>query len=199
MPELQTLGYSALAILSGTGWSSSRLVEECLGGNEQAWNILVERYKSLVHSIPLRYGAAPQDAADIFQAVCLDLFHELPKLRQPDALASWLIRVTTHKCYHWKRRQSARDDNSRADRELESEAEPASDSLAALEREQMVREALERLTPRGRRMMELLFFEHPPLGYDEVARRLGLAKGSIGFIRGRCLKQLKRILEEKGF
>jgi hypothetical protein len=32
-----------------------------------------------------------------------------------------------------------------------------------------------------------------------VAKRLRLATGSIGFIRGRCLKRLKEILEEKGF
>jgi hypothetical protein len=28
---------------------------------------------------------------------------------------------------------------------------------------------------------------------------LGLAEGSIGFIRGRCLQKLRRNLEEKGF
>jgi hypothetical protein len=32
-----------------------------------------------------------------------------------------------------------------------------------------------------------------------VARRLNLATGSIGFIRGRCLKRLKKLLQEKGF
>jgi hypothetical protein len=35
--------------------------------------------------------------------------------------------------------------------------------------------------------------------YNEVAKRLRLAKGSIGFIRGRCLKRMKKILEERGF
>ena len=34
---------------------------------------------------------------------------------------------------------------------------------------------------------------------EEVAERLGLATGSIGFIRGRCLKRLQRALEESGF
>ena len=40
-------------------------------------------------------------------------------------------------------------------------------------------------------MITLLFFEHPPQPYNEVAEKLGLARGSIGFIRGRCLKRLK--------
>jgi DNA-directed RNA polymerase specialized sigma24 family protein len=48
-------------------------------------------------------------------------------------------------------------------------------------------------------MIELLFFENPPLPYAEVAQRLRLAQGSIGFIRGRCLERLKKILEAKGF
>jgi DNA-directed RNA polymerase specialized sigma24 family protein len=63
----------------------------------------------------------------------------------------------------------------------------------------MVREALAQLPPRCREMIELLFFEQPPVPYNEVARRLNLATGSIGFIRGRCLKRLKKLLQEKGF
>ena len=61
-------------------WSNTRLVQECLRGSQQAWNLLLERYKNLIYSIPIRYGLPPQDAADIFQAVCLDLFNELSAL-----------------------------------------------------------------------------------------------------------------------
>ena len=73
---------------------------------EQAWNLLLDRYKNLIYSIPIRYGLPPQDAADIFQAVCLDLFNELSRVREAEAIQGWLIRVTTHKCYHWKKQQS---------------------------------------------------------------------------------------------
>jgi RNA polymerase sigma factor (sigma-70 family) len=181
-------------------WTNTRLVEECIRGNEQAWNVLVDRYKGLVYSIPVRYGAGQQDAADIFQSVCLDLFNELPKLREPEALQGWLVRVTTNKCYHWKRQVTSRGEDSDAgELEAMSGADLPTEALAALEREQLIREAMEQLPPRCRQMIELLFFEHPPLPYSEVAQRLRLAKGSIGFIRGRCLKRLKRILEEKGF
>ena len=181
-------------------WSNTRIVAECLAGDERAWSALLDRYKNLIYSIPLRYGTPHQDAADIFQAVCLDLFNELPRLRDAEALQGWLARVTTNKCYHWKRRQFEQE------RDTEEEVENLSavqvippDVLAELEREQMVREAMEHLPPRCREMIELLFFEHPPVAYNEVARRLNLATGSIGFIRGRCLKRLKKLLQEKGF
>jgi RNA polymerase sigma factor (sigma-70 family) len=182
-------------------WTNARLVEECLLGNQQSWHALVDRYQSLIYSIPLRYGAPPQDAADIFQTVCLDLFHELPHLRNVDALQGWLIRVTTHKCYHWKRRQTSQAGDWDEDHmdQLSGDTPIPPDQLASLEREQMIREAIASLPPRCKKMIELLFFEHPPLPYNEVAHRLSLARGSIGFIRGRCLQKLRRILEEKGF
>ena len=94
-----------MSLFSPKEWNNARLVSECLRGTEQAWHALVDRYKNLIYSIPLRFGTPPQDAADIFQAVCLDLFNELPRLRDVDALQGWLIRVTTHKCYHWRRQQ----------------------------------------------------------------------------------------------
>ena len=190
-----------MSVSFASDWTNARLVEECLNGNELAWHALVDRYKKLIYSIPIRYGTTPQDAADIFQAVCLDLFNELPRLRNADALQGWLIRVTTHRCYHWKRQQQSH--KSEWDEEqlgaVPMDAPVPPDWLAGLEREQMVRESIASLPPRCRKMIELLFFEHPPLPYHEVAQRLSLARGSIGFIRGRCLKRLKRILEEKGF
>jgi DNA-directed RNA polymerase specialized sigma24 family protein len=44
----------------------------------------------------------------------------------------------------------------------------------------------------------MLFFETPARPYQEVARELGIATGSIGFIRGRCLKKLRQALEQEG-
>jgi RNA polymerase sigma factor (sigma-70 family) len=183
------------------GWGNARLVEECLRGNDQAWRTLLDRYKNLIYSIPVRYGAPPQDAADIFQAVCLDLFNELPRLRDVNALQGWLIRVATHKCYHWKKQQIFPDGEwSEPDVERHACEQPMpADLIASVEREQMLRESIDQLPPRCREMIELLFFEQPPVPYSEVAERLSLARGSIGFIRGRCLKRLKKILTGKGF
>ena len=189
------------AVLQATEWTNARLVEECLRGNQEAWNQLVDRYKSLIYSIPLRYGLPPQDAADIFQGVCLDLFNEMARLRDAEALQAWLIRVAHNKCYHWKRQRAPLDGGS-DDGTLEglSADSPAGiEMMAGEEREQLVRDAIRQLPPRCQQMITLLFFEHPPQPYHEVAEKLGLARGSIGFIRGRCLKRLKRILQDKGF
>jgi DNA-directed RNA polymerase specialized sigma24 family protein len=71
--------------------------------------------------------------------------------------------------------------------------------LQEVEQEQMVRDAIQLLPARCAELVRMLFFEQPPLPYNELAKRLGLATGSIGFIRGRCLNRLQKILVELGF
>jgi len=176
-------------------WSDKRLVRACLRGDEQAWSALIDKYKNLIYSVPIKYGASPEDAADVFQGVCLQLFSELPNLREIAALRSWLITVAARKYFHWMRSQ-----RKRAGAEAETDNKVVLPVLVEeLEGEQMIREAVERLPRRCREMIRLLFYEHPALPYSQVAERLGLATGSIGFIRRRCLQRLQQILEESGF
>jgi RNA polymerase sigma factor (sigma-70 family) len=188
-----------------SSWSDTRLIRECLAGNEQAWAALINRYKRLIYSIPIKYGARPEDAADILQAVCIELFSELSNLRKTESLKSWLISVTAHQAFHWKKRQRPGQvdldgmEPEVADAQVRATDILAPELLEEVEQEQMVREAIRQLPPRCAEMVRLLFYEHPPLPYAEVARRLGLATGSIGFIRGRCLKRLEKNLMEMGF
>jgi DNA-directed RNA polymerase specialized sigma24 family protein len=47
--------------------------------------------------------------------------------------------------------------------------------------------------------VHMLFFEEPARPYQAIAESLGIATGSIGFIRQRCLEKLRRRLGEIGF
>jgi len=182
--------------------SDERLVSDCLRGDEQAWKALIDRYKNLIFSIPIKYGASREDAADLFQAVCIELFSELSNLRKAGSLRSWLITVSAHKAFHWKKKHRKQQGREVADTAGDAFPEPAviaRDFIEAAEREQMVRDAVARLPARCEEMVRLLFYEQPPVPYSELAQRLGLASGSIGFIRGRCLKRLQKLLEEMGF
>jgi RNA polymerase sigma factor (sigma-70 family) len=177
-----------------------RLVQECLNGDERAWNRLIEKYKRLIYSVPVKYRMSPDDASDVFQNVCVDLFTNLSKLRKVESLRSWLITVATHKCFHFKKQQRGQDVELDAmEQEMADEIAPAPEVLQEIQEEQAVRDAIVKLSPRCAQLVQLLFFEQPPVPYNEVAQKLGLATGSIGFIRGRCLNRLQKILAELGF
>lgn len=180
-------------------WSNDRLVKECLAGNEEAWSSLIEKYKALIYSIPVKYGLPPQEAADVFQATCIELLERLPGLREPRALPKWLMQVAHHQCYHWKRQQRrivSRDSESDLP---EPEVPAIAESLVRqTEEEQLLREAMAALTPRCRKLIKMLFYEAPARPYGEVAAELGLALGSIGFTRQKCIERLRKRLAEMG-
>ena len=182
-------------------WSDERLVRECRKGNQVAWSALIEKYKNLIFSIPIKFGLPREDAADIFQAVCVDLLSSLPQLREPKAIAKWLMQTSFHKCLRWKKdRLNLVDDLEDLDgAKFAGDEKLPGAMLDQLQREQSVRETLAALPPRCGRMVSMLFFEDPPRPYQAVAKELGIASGSIGFIRGRCLKKMRQLLEEKGF
>jgi RNA polymerase sigma factor (sigma-70 family) len=180
--------------------SDERLVKDCLAGSEEAWALLIEKYKALIYSIPVKYRLPPHEAAEIFQATCVELLNRLPNLREPRALPKWLMQVAHHQCYRWKQQQLrlvSRD----ADPNLPVPETPAiAEALVQqTEEEQLLREAMASLSPQCRRLVDLLFFETPARPYSEVAAELGLAVGSIGFTRQKCMDRLRKRLGELGF
>ena len=181
--------------------TNEQLVSSCVQGSHDAWSALIDRYRNLIFSIPVRQGFSREDASEVFQNVCLKLLEHLPRLREPRTLTAWLITVTLHECSHWRRRQPRFS-------ELETEGSTLSDEASVviptemeeeLRREQILREAMLEVGPRCKELVQSLFFSIPAVSYKRLASRLGVAAGSIGFIRMRCLKRLRRLLEEKGF
>jgi len=179
--------------------SDEQLIRRCLENDAQAWSALIEKYKNLIYSIPMKLGMH-QDAGDIFQAVCVILLSKLSELREHRALPKWLIQTCYRECLQHQRMGGRRTDLEPAHLEqlLSTESLPEQ-MLVQLEQEQTLREAISEMPRRCAQMIQMLFFDTPSRPYAEVASALGLAEGSIGFIRGRCLARLRKHLEAKGF
>ncbi|MGE5321925.1 MAG: RNA polymerase sigma factor [Actinomycetota bacterium] len=177
------------------------LVQRCLAGDQDAWSELVNSHRRLVYTVASRFGATPDDCADIFQSVCIELFNGLAQVKNEDSLRSWLITVTVRLAFRWRRSQPRYVMLDDIEMETSREIVHTPDlngNVWKSQRQQMIHQSIDRLPSRAAEMLRLLFFEQPPLPYQEVARRLGLATGSIGFIRGRALNKLRKILNEAG-
>ena len=185
----------------GKSVSDAQLIHKCLRGHEHSWSSLIDRYKNLIFSVSLRTGVSRDDAEDIFQAVCVELLFELSKLRHPEALPRWLVQVTYHKCLRLKADRDRYLAEAGENEELPSgrDTDAAPDQLLyESERSQRIRQALLQLDPRCRQLIEGLFFQSPARPYGEVARELGLAAGSIGPVRERCLERIRKLLDKAG-
>jgi len=174
--------------------SDSALLARCGEGDENAWRILVRRYQNLVYSTALETGLGPDDAADVFQETWLELHRSIPRIRNPEALPRWLIVASRRLSYKVATRKRRLVPG--VSRDLVDPDALQDEQVEAMRTRQRLETALEALGGKCERLLRLLFFEPEKLPYETISRRTGLAIGSIGPIRGRCIARLRRILGE---
>ncbi len=181
------------------------LVAMCREGRQAAWSTLVRRFQRLVYTVPRRAGLSDEQAADVFQFTFSRLFEHIDRLDNGARVHAWL--VTTAKRETLRLLEQSRrvvdlagptgDDDSAAEDPLSRFPDPAplpEAMLGELQEQDRVRRALERLEPRHRQLIELLFLQDEPPPYAEIAARLGIAEGSIGPTRARALDKLRHLL-----
>lgn len=174
----------------------ARLVRRAAEGDLQAWERLVDQYARLIWSITGEYKLVESDAADVAQTTWLRLLEHIDRIEYPARVGSWLATTARHECL---RSLAARKRVvlSQDDIELTATAvhePPVDERLLADESAQVVREAVSRLPRRSQRLLEMLMAD-PPVPYADISDELGLPVGSIGPTRGRCLAQLRVLLE----
>jgi RNA polymerase sigma factor (sigma-70 family) len=171
------------------------LVRDAVAGDRRAWERLVEQYARLIWSITAEFKLAESDAADVAQTTWLRLLEHIDRIEYPDRVGSWLAATARNECL---RSLAARKRVVLAQDEVLSDvvaSGPAVDErILADERDQVVRDALSRLPRRWQRLLELLMAD-PPTPYADISDELGLPMGSIGPTRGRCLAQLRVLLQ----
>ncbi len=169
------------------------LVARAGGGDQEAWNEIIERYSPLVWSICLRYELRRQEIDDVGQTVWLLLVENIGRLRESAALPGWLATTTRRECLRTLR-VARRDPES-----LPPESQDAPDPHAAVieqdlieaERNAALRAAFAGLPDGCKELLSMLMADPPP-GYARIGSTLGIPVGSIGPTRARCLERLRR-------
>jgi RNA polymerase sigma factor (sigma-70 family) len=169
------------------------LVAAAVGGDQSAWNDLVERFTPLAMSVIRRHRLSGQDAADVNQVLWLRLVEHLHEIRDPQALPKWITTTARNECLRLIRsqRRTRPVDPLAADLvDVVDDAELDAEMLSA-ERQQALREAFAQLPAQCQAILSLLVAD-PRVPYSEISERLEMPVGSIGPMRARCLGRLRR-------
>lgn len=180
--------------------TDAALVARCREGDGPAWEALVHRYQRLVYAIVMRMQFDEHAAADVFQIVFTRLLDHLPRLTDPNRLQAWIVTTAKRESLlHRKRAQRVvsltPESDDDAEMEIVDDALLPEDALESLQQQNRVRDAMEALDLRCRELLSLLYTDDEKTAYEEIAEQLGIAVGSIGPTRARCLGKLRKLLE----
>jgi RNA polymerase sigma factor (sigma-70 family) len=145
------------------------------------------RYQRLVYSVAHTVCPQQEDAADVFQQVWVELYQQLADLRNIEALPAWLITVTRRQAMHFMR-------SKRVSEQLDVDVPDPAQKLSAIEHEHAIERALDQISERCRRLIDLLYFRVDEPSYAEIAKVMQIPVPSIGPTRARCLDKLKKLL-----
>jgi RNA polymerase sigma factor (sigma-70 family) len=181
------------------------LVESAVDGDAAAWKALVEGLSPLVWSVVRAHRLSDADGSEVYQTVWFRFAQHLGRIREPEKAGSWLASTARHECLKVIKgltRLTPTDDPRVLDRVSEDVTPEQSlldseEAVAEAERIRRLWQEFEELGDRCRELLRVLMASPPP-SYLEVSAALGVAVGSIGPLRQRCLRRLRARLEARG-
>ena len=168
------------------------LVERCRRGDEDAFEELVDSYKTLVFALIARTVPNRSRAEDLAQDVFLRIHRGLPYFRGEARLSTWIYRIVANVCTQPESRAPAvsLDDERTAARAMKSAVDRRFGDLE-------LRDRLEKAFARLPANYRLLIAAHYLDGvqYDDLAEALQLPMGTVKTQIYRAKQQLRRVLE----
>ncbi|MEN6627273.1 MAG: sigma-70 family RNA polymerase sigma factor [Candidatus Sumerlaeia bacterium] len=177
------------------------LAAAAAGGDQQAFEQLVERYRRYIYAIAWRIVMDEDEALDIAQEVLLKMARRIGDWRGDGSFKAWVGAIASRTALDMarKRRDVPVDpqDWQEADPgELVASSSPPSprEAVQALERRALVAEAMASLTPQQRAILMLRLEEE--LKPAEIAERLGLKPAQVRSQLSRAVARLRGQLAE---
>ncbi len=159
-----------------------RLIEECLSGNQAAWETIVRQHWRKVFNLAYKFVGKHDEAEDLTQDIFLKVFKALATFDRRANFQTWLISISRNLCIdHYRSVRKERETIAReVDASTLSPASRETGPLVALERRdlrELVRQALEGLPLALRTAVVLRDLQE--LSYQEIADQLGLPEGTV--------------------
>jgi RNA polymerase sigma-70 factor (ECF subfamily) len=177
---------TASAVAKVDAAADKPLVRAAQRGDRAAFRVLVEKYQRRVYQLALSMLKDPDEAMDIVQETFVRVHRYLPSFKGDSSFFTWTYRIAANLCLDVSRKKGRgeRLEMDEADADIEAHMDPPSAAFAgpmhaALNEELKgkIDEALAGLSENHRAI--LLLRELDGLSYEELAKVLGIRKGTV--------------------
>lgn len=170
------------------------LIARCREGDEEAFRLLVDRYKDLVFGVVHRMLPGSNRVEDVAQEVFLRIHRGLPYFRGQARLSTWIYRIVLNLCSEERGRPrrevslTPSDDESRVLEPAVSDAQ-----FARIEQRDRISKALAAL-PMPYRLLIAAHYLHG-VQYEDLAAALDIPLGTVKTQLHRAKKQLRELMQ----
>ena len=181
--------------------SDVNLVNRCLEGDSQAWEVIVRAYTGRLLNMGYQYLGSYAVAEELTQDIFLKVYQNLGSFHpETGSLKSWIMRVGRNLIIDYYRAHK-REKNVAGSEELEvldlksdSKNETPFENLYLAEKAEFLYSLLEKISPELREAVILRDIEG--LAYQEISDRVGIPVGTVKSRINRGRLELSRKMQE---
>ncbi len=168
--------------MPGIAADLTALIQQCLNGDEAAWQTIVRTHRRKVFNIAYKFVGNVDEAEDLSQEVFIKVFRSLGTFDRRANFQTWLYSVTRNLCIdHYRALRKEREAMNR-DLDIDVLAPASHDRnphqlLESQDQAALLRRALDRLPEAMRTAVVLRDLQE--LSYEDIARTLDLPDGTV--------------------
>ena len=149
----------------------------------------IREHKGTIYTVCYMFSNNPQEVADLFQEILINLWKGFQKFRGDSNVRTWIYRVSLNTCISSERKKSRNKDTL----PLKMDINLFDDSDEDSKQVQMLRTRISKLGPFDRAIV-LLWLEN--LSYDEIGAIVGISAKNVSVRLVRIKDQLKKMSNE---
>ena len=183
------------------------LVRRCIAGDVVAWEEIVQRYNRRIYNICYRFAGSGDDAQDLTQEVFIKMFRTLNSYDvERGAFMTWVTTITRNLLVdHFRKSKQDRmtesldttssehEDAMPLSEKIEDKAPAADTNVQSRETQELVHNALQKLSPELREAVILRDLQD--MDYKDIATVLKVPEGTVKSRINRGRAELARLLQ----
>ncbi|MGB5227421.1 MAG: sigma-70 family RNA polymerase sigma factor [Eudoraea sp.] len=173
-------------------------IYKVIQGENNAYAVLVDRYKHMVYSLALKIVKNREDAEEIGQDTFLKAYNALNEFKGQSKFSTWLYKIAYYRSLDYLKKNKRRVDTTKIDISEEyniASMDDALDLMDVKERAEIIKYAIQELAVDDAVLITLYYFE--TLSMAEISKVMEIPSNTIKVRLFRARKRLAKILEIK--
>lgn len=174
------------------------IINSVLGGDTNAFAVLVDRYKDLVFTLSLKMLQNREEAEEVAQDTFVKVYKSLAGFKGDSKFSTWIYKITYNNCLDTLKRQKRNRPVVAIDEFTEHHVRSLMnvlDTIEETERKQMIKNCLDLLPAEESFLLTLYYFNENSL--KEISVIMGTNENNVKIKLFRSRKKLAGILRTK--